>query len=428
MRYISLGTYPISRPIHGGQLRANAIHKVLRGQGWETRHIAVAPYGGYARDAEFGDLHIEMSRDFHEKMVEANRRSDVSASDFIAGCQVHRLEIAKLLDGFRPDVIALEQCWLWPVLREYIATNGARFSIVYSSQNVEQSLLAQEAEMPGENANEWNVRRAAEIELDLIAEADLVVAVSARDAAHFRKRNSNVVVAPNGTWQREKPAALDHWASRFSGLRTALFVGSGHPPNANGFLEMTAPDLGFLSPTERILVVGGVAHLIQGDKRFRRCADLNNTRIELLGVQDGGTLSALIELADVVMLPIAEGGGTNIKTAEALYNRKRIVATSFALRGYERFAHDQNVELADHPGHFQDLLAKALRGKPRHIDSTDTGQLESLLWTATLKNLPEQFAALPRRRRRLPMGRRLLRTVDGFLSALSRRLGFRKKS
>ncbi|WP_244571240.1 glycosyltransferase [Mesorhizobium carmichaelinearum] len=360
-------------------------------------------------------------------------RPDVSASNFIADSKAHRREITRALDDFRPDVIALEQCWLWPVIRDYIETAGAHggFSIVYSSQNVEQDLLAQEAILSGKDADEWNVRRAAEIELDLLAQADLVVAVSEQDAACFSKRNSSVVVAPNGIWQRDKPTGLDRWASRFSGLRTALFVGSAHPPNASGFLAMTAPDLGFLSPTERILVVGGVADLIRGDERFLRCADLNNARIELLGVQDGGTLSALIELADVVMLPIAEGGGTNIKTAEALYNRKRIVATPFAFRGYERFAHDQNVELADHPEHFQDLLAKALRGKSMQIEPTHAGQLESLLWTATLRNLPEQFAALPRHRRRAPTGWRLSRPVDGsrrFLRALSRRLGLREKS
>jgi hypothetical protein len=240
-----------------------------------------------------------------------------------------------------------------------------------------------------------------------------------------------VVVAANGIWPRATPIGLEHWASRFAGLRTALFVASGHPPNANGFLELTAPDLSFLSPAERIVVVGGVAGQIEGDQRFLRGGGINNARIELLGVRDAGTLSALIELADVVILPILEGGGTNIKTAEALYNRKSIVATPFAFRGFEHFKHSRNVRLAENPADFQDLLVKALRSERYDPSRLDAAQLDRLLWTATLQHLPDQFAALPRRERGasgdLPMPRSVNGT-RGFLSALSQRLGLRKRN
>lgn len=410
MRYVSLGTFPIRRPMHGGQLRANAIHRVLRQHGWETRHIAVDPFRATAADADPGDLTIRMSARFRKKMDRQHRGVDVCASNFIADSWAHRRAIRRVLDDFKPDVIALEQCWLWPVVREYQAS-GAHdgFAIVYSSHNVEQNFLAQQAALSGRGMDDWNVRQAAEIELDMLAQADLVVAVSEQDAAHFSLRNSNVTLAPNGIWKRDEPTDLGLWASRFSGLRTALFVSSGHPPNVNGFLSMTAPDLGFLSAKERILVVGGAANAIRRDQRFRLSSDINDGRIELLGTQDSATLSALIELADVVMLPILDGGGTNIKTAEALYNRKSIVATSFAFRGYEHFAHDENVGLADNPAEFQDLLLKALRGSPRRVEAQDDERLDALLWTATLRNLPEQLAALPKRSRRLPT-----KPVNGF--------------
>ena len=437
MRYLSLGTYPISQPVHGGQLRANAIHKILRDCGWETRHMVVSSYGGAGRGMEAGDLFIAMSRRFRKKMAKRKWRPDVAASDFIKGSGFHRRQIAEFIDDFRPDVIALEQCWLWPVLREYVEAGGGHdgFSIVYSSQNVEQNLLAQEGALAGSEASPWNVRRAEEIERDLLAQADLVVAVGEQDAAFFRKFNASVVIAANGIWPRKPPIGLDHWASRLSGLRTALFVGSGHPPNANGFFEMTVPDLGFLSPDERIVVVGGVAQQIASDRRFLRRVDINDARIELLGVQDGVTLSALIELADVVILPIIEGGGTNIKTAEALYNRKRIVATPFAFRGYEHFAHLRNVGLADNPGDFQALLVKALRSDPDDLEPVgfgpaDSAQLDSLLWSATLQSLPAQFAALPPRQRRVPANLPM-RSVAGprdFLRALRRWFGAGRKS
>lgn len=433
MKYVSLGTFAIARPVHGGQLRANAVHRVLRELGWETRHIVVTPNGGARQEMEAGDLFIEMPRRFRRKMAGRGWRSDVATAEFITASRSHRREIARFLDEFRPDVIALEQCWLWPALREYVGTCSpeARFSVVYGSHNVEQELLAQEATIPGGQTDLWSARRAAEIESDLAAKADLVVAVSEQDAAYFRKLNPSVVVAANGIWPMGSPVGFERWAQRFAGLRTALFVASGHPPNANGFLELTAPDLGFLSPAERIVVVGGVAGQIERDPRFQRGAGVNNGRIELLGVQDAGTLSALIALADVVILPILEGGGTNIKTAEALYNRKQIVATPFAFRGYEHFRHWPSVQLADNAADFRRLLVEALRSERRDPGSADAAQLHRLVWTATLRDLPQQLAALPRRGRDASANLPALRPADGgegFLSALSRRLGLRRRS
>ncbi|RWH69799.1 MAG: glycosyltransferase [Mesorhizobium sp.] len=433
MRYVSLGTFPIWRPVHGGQLRANAVHRVLRDSGWETRHIAVTPYGGARQEMEAGDLFIEMPRRFRRKMARRGWRSDVATAEFITASRSHRCEIARFLDEFRPDVIALEQCWLWPALREYVETCSpeTRFSIVYGSHNVEQELLAQEATIPGAQTDLGSAQRAAEIESDLAANADLVVAVSDQDAAYFRKLNPSVVVAANGVWPMAAPVGLDRWAQRFAGLRTALFVASGHPPNANGFLEMMAPDLGYLSPAERIVVVGGIAGQIGRDPRFLRVAGVDNARIELLGVQDAGTLSALIALADVVILPILEGGGTNVKTAEALYNRKQIVGTPFAFRGYEHFRHWPSVRLADNAADFQRLLVEALRSERRDPGSADAAQLHGLVWTATLQGLPQQLAALPRRGRDASENLRALRSADGgegFLHALSQRLGLRRKS
>ncbi|WP_225248042.1 glycosyltransferase [Mesorhizobium sp. J8] len=426
MRYVSLGTFPIWRPVHGGQLRANAIHKVLRDCGWETRHVVVTPHRGARREMETGDFFIEMPRRFRKKMARRKWRSDVASAEFVVRSKSSRRAIAKFLDDFRPDVIALEQCWLWPALREYVETGSpeARFSIVYSSHNFEQQLPAQEAATAGAGTDLWSAQRAAEIESDLAAKADLVVTVSEQDAACFRKLNPSVVIAANGIWPRETSAGFARWASRFAGLRTALFVGSGHPPNVRGFLQMTGPDLGFLSASERIVVVGGVADQIRNDPGFLRHRGADNARIELLGVQDGATLSALIELADAVMLPIVEGGGTNIKTAEALYSRKPIVATSFAFRGYEQFKHWRNVRLADRPEDFRDLLAQALRSEPEALTQADIAQLDTLLWTETLQKLPGLFAALPRRRHQAP-------AVDdpgGFLPGLLRRMGLWRKS
>jgi len=107
------------------------------------------------------------------------------------------------------------------------------------------------------------------------------------------------------------------------------------------------------------------------------------------------------------------------------------VATPFAFRGFEHFKHSRNVRLADNPVDFQDLLVQALRSERYDPGPTDVAQLDRLVWTATLQDLPEQFAALPRRERDASANLPMLRSADrgeGFLSALSQRLGLWRRS
>jgi len=87
--------------------------------------------------------------------------------------------------------------------------------------------------------------------------------------------------------------------------------------------------------------------------------------------------------------------------------------------------------LAHSPADFQKLLVKALRSEGDDPGPADLAQLDGLLWTATLQDLPEQFAALPRRERRAPQNSPMLRSGNGpshFLRWLSQRLALWRKS
>jgi hypothetical protein len=95
-------------------------------------------------------------------------------------------------------------------------------------------------------------------------------------------------------------------------------------------------------------------------------------------------------MADVVLVPITEGGGTNIKMAEALYNRKLVICTPKAARGFEAFTDMPSMLLCATPDEFKGTLVKALRGEINTRPALTFSQMErlkALLWSSTLADI-----------------------------------------
>ncbi|HZU88658.1 MAG TPA: glycosyltransferase, partial [Stellaceae bacterium] len=240
MRFLSLATYPCGMPRHGGQARLHAIHRQLEAAGWRTRQFAVCPHGVYGEAAREDGV-IEMTAAHVAEIAARHGRTDVSAADFLLSDRERYLErLFDLIEIAKPDVISLEQAWLWPALKEYFATfgNRERYAVVYSAHNVETALLAAEAGLAGAPAlAPAEFAKARAIEEELAREADGILAVSEADAADFRTLNPRVLFAPNGVAREAEPAGLDEWTRLLGPHRLALYVGSAHPPNAAGFLE-----------------------------------------------------------------------------------------------------------------------------------------------------------------------------------------------
>src|SRR5579872_3417799 len=147
MRFLSLATYRCDTPRHGGQVRLAALHRQLRAAGWETRQFAVCADG----DADGPDA-VAMSPGFIAALRARGGRTDVSAADFLLSDRDRWLDrLFDAIEGLRPDVIAVEQAWLWPALQAYFRTYGNRdsFAVVYSAHNIESVLLASEAALDG---------------------------------------------------------------------------------------------------------------------------------------------------------------------------------------------------------------------------------------------------------------------------------------
>lgn len=103
-----------------------------------------------------------------------------------------------------------------------------------------------------------------------------------------------------------------------------LFVGSDYFPNYNGikwFVENVFPKL----ENTKLIIAGN------GTEKWKK--ELGKKNVEILGkIED---LSSVYEDSDFVILPIFEGAGMKVKTAEALMYGKTILGSEEALMGYE---------------------------------------------------------------------------------------------
>jgi glycosyltransferase involved in cell wall biosynthesis len=150
--------------------------------------------------------------------------------------------------------------------------------------------------------------------------------------------------------------------------------------------------LGFLPPDRKIVVVGSVAAPLLADERFRRWEGINRSRIRFTGVIPGADLAALLALAQVIILPITAGGGSNVKTAEALHAGRHVVGTALAFRGFERFLALPGVYPHDDPAGFKQRLLEQLEAPPPSGDNA--GLRRDLSWSTTLHDLPSVVRAL----------------------------------
>ena len=387
MKLLTITTYRIDLPRHGGQIRVNALHRVLRAQGWTTRHMAV-----YVPDTgdlpESADYLFPLDLEYQLRLARAEGRTDVDAAEFLLKDPAQFEAACAVLDRYDPDVVWLEHPWLWPFVKAYRAARpDCRIRVVYGSANVETQLIDAVTRQLSKAARDGLRERVRAMEDELAGACDGIVACSPGDLLHFQSYGKPCVLAANGVWPKAQRSGLDYWSRQTARYATAIFVASGHPPNATGFVTMLGENLAYLAPDERIVVVGSVMKLLQAPGYWREQRGFNLSRLLDAGVQDEGGLATLLDLAGGVLLPITEGGGTNLKTAEALQNRRPIIATSAAMRGFESFIDFPGVTVRDEPAEFQAAVKALLATRDRPALSYTPEQerlLETVLWPATL--------------------------------------------
>jgi glycosyltransferase involved in cell wall biosynthesis len=398
-RLVQLTTYPLRSPRHGGQLRCAAIRERYRSIGIEVETIAVLHEGHYrAADREANDIALPADSAYWTSGL--TNFTDLQIGRFLAADEHVRQRFFALLRRLRPDVIQLEQPWLFPAVARYLdeqKDEGSRSPLlVYSSQNIEWKLKRDDVSTRASAAADYarELANVQALERDVVSRADLVVACTDQELGDLRAMADvadsprRYVVAPNAIAPfAPDPKRTQALARRFGLDRYPIFVGSAHPPNADGFWRMLAPSLAFLRPDEKIVVAGGVGHLLRDHAIYRAWSGINEPRLLVLGEIERNDLIALLYGAAAILLPITTGGGSNLKTAEAIYSGNPVVATTHALRGYGDAAQWPTVVVADAPERFRRALREMLDRNAASPPDAYSGIRSAVTWERALAPL-----------------------------------------
>ncbi|MNB58002.1 hypothetical protein D3C87_531010 [compost metagenome] len=389
-----LSTYPIASPRHGGQVRVANIARTFSANGWNVFHMAIYEPEGYP-PAVLGKNDIEFPpgssfRKYKNKFVPLI--NDLLSGEYASSEGGAFQSILKKLPPII-DAIHVEQPWLWPLVRKIKTIEKYKDAcLIYGSQNIESPLKK-------EILDSYQIKGADEVIADIdrleqtaAIEADIATAVTQSDFEIISSWGAkSPLLAPNGIspWEAQQKN-LEIWKERLPKSPWILYVASAHPPNFMGFNECLGSSLACIPPDSKLVVVGSVCEHLEATLRDSRWGALNLSRLQLLYMLPDEDLDAVKTLAHAFLLPIPHGGGSNIKTAEAIYSGKYVIGTESAFRGFEQYLHLPELTIAKNASEFHAAIRARLCGpKQLSLEGADRVSRESLTWTQCLAAIPQ---------------------------------------
>ena len=395
MRVLQLTSYLTDNPTHGGQLRCANIATELRRAGHEVMSVAVyveQPEPSNSPD----DISFGPASGYWDSALPW--LADYQSGLFAELDPVAFDRLFAVSKKFGPDVIISEHPWLFKAAQK-LANGTAK--VIHSSHNVEWRLKERVLSRFGIAGMEREklVSAIRETEFAAFKEADMTVACTVMDAEYYKaeaeKSNHSIHVVVVGNAVEPFSCAESRVRDWRHVLRhpTPVFVSSAHPPNISGFWDMMAPGLTFLRPEERVLIIGSASPAMLHYEGAKDFFDVNARRLNLAGLRDKFELQALVSASHVVLLPITEGEGSNLKTAEALESGNSIVGTSKAFRGFEAARSLRHVHIADDPETFRRTVRRLLDA-PRYTGGTPYEIRHQYYWQQQLRPLIEALSSL----------------------------------
>lgn len=395
-KILIVSTYPIENPLHGGQKRAKAIFDYYRTLFSDVKFVAITN-GKYEQSSD--DITIE------DKKILKEIDTSPLFGDIIAGAAIKKDlavndKLKRKIISFKPDLVQVEQIYGHAELKGLLDSLGMKPKIILSSQNVEYEMKKQMVQKLNiKDAGEY-LKRIKTLEKKAVLTSNLVVAVSKSDKERFEEIGAkNVVILPNGI-EKIVPTreALAHWQkfkkdNKIKNLVT--FVGSAHPPNFIGLDALVGSDLSFLPAGTALALAGSASEYIQEKYGFWEKQNTNFWQNAVpLGRLSDDNLAGLIQESEVIILPIVSGGGSNLKTAEAILSGKKIVATEYAFRSFEKYINLPNIYFANTSAEFKRSIKKALRSEYIKLSIRQNKLIEKVQWRYQLKRLNKPIRLL----------------------------------
>lgn len=397
-KVLIVAVYPIKNAQHGGQKRVRAVVDAYKNVFQDVRFVSIFPPDYYQ---QYGRYDIAVKGKTRQATTDSPYTGDITCGLAIFDDPRVKKKFKTLLQKFKPDIIQCEQVFPYMGIKPLLAEMGLSPKLILSSQNIEYtqkldilriSGYGHEAEDAAKFIKGW--------ESDFAKHADLTVAVSQGDADELKALGgANVVLAPNGIARHHlTESAKQHWKDykRENKVnKLAVFVGSAHPPNWHGFLDMVGDRVGFMPPDSKLVLAGSISDYFHDTFKDIRPEHVTFwKRVISAGRLSDTLLAGLLDECDVVLLPITEGGGSNLKTAEAILSGKKIVATTYAFRSFEQYVDLPNIYIADTPEAFRSAILKAFEAP--YVERTKEQQelAETVQWQYCLRPMIDGAKAL----------------------------------
>ncbi|QIR41666.1 glycosyltransferase [Tolypothrix sp. PCC 7910] len=246
-------------------------------------------------------------------------------------------ELDKLLTQFQPDLVVIEEVWLYPYL-SLVKSHKCR--IIFDNHNIEASLWEQthrfvQGLKPKLKAKIL-LQHLKSIESDFISQANQVWVCSKEDASLVLKlygQKSPTHVVPNGinishyNYVRSQECRLPQELE--DGRQNILFLGQlSYPPNAVAvelLINQIYPRIRERYPDSRLLLVGRkpTQFMLEAAKREPGI-------IVTGGVPD---VRPYLAAANLMVVPLLHGGGTRLKIVEAFAAGCPVVSTTKGAEG-----------------------------------------------------------------------------------------------
>ena len=348
-RVIVTTTFPIHRPVGGGQLRARHLYGGLTGR-FDVEVVALVDWNTPPTTVELAPGLVETlvprTATARDGCLQTSLEVGVPVADIVSGSAPeltpgYITTLAEALVG--ADAVILAEPYLVRAVEQAVAASGsAAPPMVLDAYNVEAALKAEV--LPDTDLGRRLLRQTTELEAAAVASSQEIVAcgdIDSTDLAHrYGREPSRFTVIPNGAEIPDDPVAgpqrrhrSHQWRRRFNRTGSlghgyehlGLFVGSWHPPNVDAVWMMT--EIADSLPDLLIVSAGSI-----GDAFYDRVVPSN---MVFTGVISDSSRRDLLASADVALNPMRIGSGTNLKLVEYLANQIPAVSTPFGARGLD---------------------------------------------------------------------------------------------
>ena len=386
-RILQLTNYAVENPDHGGKMRSYNIRESLRNHfNVQTLSIEVAEHE-FIQEFAIGIR----AHDLYSQIGDGNL-SDWGSAFYILKNQRTWESVFKIAFEYDPDAILLEQPFLWPIYQKLKEDGALRKDclLINSTHNNEVELkesIYKQIFSSEEAAQKLSIVKKLESEAAVAADLSIVVSEQDRKYLDSLSPRKKILLYKNGHEGIKTTKKIGEWRDRFANSeRNFVVVGSWHMPNILGLKRLV--DAGLLSLDPKVIKLWVFGGMGPGLLSTFSLTLGGASPLEIIGQAPSDDIDSAIMASSGVILPIWNGSGSNLKTAQALLSGKTIIGTNFAFRGLEAYATESGVNITNDAAALLSAMSTVdiseLHHRPQAVDD--------LKWGNLLKNLPQDVA------------------------------------